>query len=181
MTSNLVQRAGDVASAPTLKDTLFAHFSVTNDSPKRPTDCQFSAASAIAAPHVPCYTESTMKTRVRVLLCGDTLLMAGLRASLAAASDVEVLAATEFSLYGQLPGAQRPDVVIADDAAFHPGLLCQLNTLSPNVLLISVAIDMNHVIVWSAQQFAPASTRELVEFIVQHSLARLCAAHPSES
>jgi len=121
-----------------------------------------------------------MKTRVQVLLCGDTLLMAGLRANLATYPEVEVLDATGFPLYGQLPGAQRPNVVIVDDAAFHPGLLHQLSTLSPEVLLISVAIDINCVIVWSAQQFAPASMRELVDFIGQRSLARLCEAQHSE-
>ena len=117
-----------------------------------------------------------MTTRVKVVLCGDTLLMAGLRATLASYPEMEVLTTTGLPLDAHLFSAQEPDVVIVDDAAFQPGLLHQLNTLSPDVLLISMALDMNHVVVWSAQHFAPASTRDLVEFIGQHSLAKACAA-----
>lgn len=122
-----------------------------------------------------------MKTRIQVLLCGDTLLMAGLRATLASYPEMEVLNATGFPPDVHLLRAQQPDVVIVDDVAFQAGLLHQLSTLSPDVLVISIAIDMNHVVVWSAQHFAPASTCELVEFIGQRSLARRCEAQHSES
>ena len=110
-----------------------------------------------------------MNARVKVILCGNTLVLAALQASLAADPEVEVLDATDFPLDEQTLRAQQPDAVIVDDTAVQPALLRQVSTLSPGFLLVSVDSTGPRVILWSAQQAPATSTRELVELIKRSS------------
>lgn len=129
----------------------------------------------MAARHRTYYTVTVMKIRVKVVLYGDTLVLAGLRVSLAAYPEIEVRDATDVPLDEQALRTWQPDVVIVDEAA-PPALLHQLSTLSPGLLLVSIDSVTSQIIVFSARQVAVASIRELIEFISQQRLAQSCAA-----
>lgn len=112
-----------------------------------------------------------MDARVKVVLYGNTLMLAGLQASLATYPEVEVLHAADFPPDEQMLRALQPDVLIVDDAAVPPALLRQLSTLSPGLLLVSVDSARPRAVVWSVQPAPATSTRDLVEFIRQRSLS----------
>lgn len=120
-----------------------------------------------------------MEQRVKVVLYGDSLVLAGLQASLAAFPKVEVRHVVDLPLDEQALRTWQPDVAIVDDAA-PPALLRQLSTLLPGLLLVSVDSTTHQIIVFSARQVAAASARELVEFISRHSPAQACAAPHSK-
>lgn len=121
-----------------------------------------------------------MEARIKVVVYGDTLLLAGLQASLAAYPQVDVLTTTKLPLDEQALRAWQPDVVIVDDAA-PPALLRQLSMLSPGLLLVSVDSATNQIILFSARQVTAASMHELVEFIGQHNQAQACKAPHSQT
>ncbi len=112
-----------------------------------------------------------METHIKVVLHGDTLLLAGLQVSLSAYPEVEVLATADLPLDVQALRAWQPDVIIVDEAA-PSALLRQLGALSSGLLLVSVDSTTSQIIVFSARQVTAASIRELVEFIGQHSLVQ---------
>jgi DNA-binding NarL/FixJ family response regulator len=121
-----------------------------------------------------------METRVKIVLHGDTLLLAGLQASLAAYPEVEVLTTADLQLDAQTLRAWQPDVVIVDDAA-PPALLRQLSMLSPGLLLVSVDSATNQIVLFSARQVTAASMHELIEFIGQHNQAQASKAPHSQT
>jgi DNA-binding NarL/FixJ family response regulator len=112
-----------------------------------------------------------MATRVKVVLYGDTLVLAGLQASLAAYAGLEVLCLADSLADAQDFTALRADVVIVDAAAMPSPPLRLLNNLPPDLLLVSVDVAANRVQVWSSQQLSPASTHELVALIGQRKEA----------
>jgi hypothetical protein len=116
-----------------------------------------------------CYAEAIMETRVKVVLYGDTLVLAGLQASLATYAGLDVLClaaplADEQDIY-----TLRPDVVIVDAAAVPCPPFRLLSELPSDLLLVSVDAATNRVQVWSGQQMSAASTRDLVALIAQRS------------
>ena len=107
----------------------------------------------------------TMKKRLRVLLCGDTLALAGLRASLATYKSLDV---ADFS--GQVPSAeallsQLPDVVIYDAEAVERELCYTLMETLPELLLVSIDVSRDRLLMWSGQQLGELSTNDLVQVI----------------
>jgi len=108
-----------------------------------------------------------MEKRLKVVLYGDTLVLAGLRASLSSCatldlSDVDGLAATPQELL-----ALRPNVVIFDIGAAQPAFQYQLAELMPDLLLIGIDPAVNRVQVWSGRQMSGLSTGDLVRVISQ--------------
>ena len=108
-----------------------------------------------------------METRVKVVLCGDTLVLAGLQASLAAYAGLEVLCLADSLADEQDFSTLRADVVIVDAAAIPSPPLRLLNNLPPDILLVSVDVAANRVQVWSSRQLSAISTHELVALIGQ--------------
>ena len=106
-----------------------------------------------------------METRVKVVLCGDTLVLAGLQASLAAYAGLEVLCLADSPADEQDFSTLRADVVIVDAAAIPSPPLRLLNNLPPDILLVSVDVVTNRVQVWSSQQLSAVSTHDLVALI----------------
>jgi hypothetical protein len=108
---------------------------------------------------------NTMEKRVRVLLYGDTLVLAGLRASLAAYPALEVVfldapAASEEELC-----ALQPNVIIFDVGAVQPAFQYALVEMLPALLLVGIDPASHRVLAWAGQQLPELSTRDLVEII----------------
>ncbi|MFO7631875.1 MAG: hypothetical protein R6W76_05000 [Caldilinea sp.] len=108
-----------------------------------------------------------METRVKVVLYGDTLVLAGLQASLAAYAGLEVLCLADSLADEQDFSTLRPDVVIVDAAVIPSPPLRLLNNLPPDFLLVSVDVAANRVQVWSSRQLSAVSTHDLVALIGQ--------------
>lgn len=106
-----------------------------------------------------------MDRRVKVVVYGDTLLLAGLRATLAGYAALEL-----FSLDPSQPGAHslktlQPDVVIFDVTAAPPAFFYLLDDVQAGVLLLGVDSALQRVQVWSGQQTPASSVCDLVELI----------------
>ena len=113
------------------------------------------------------YAGTIMEKRVKVVLYGNTLVLAGLQASLAAYAGLEVLCVAEPLADAQEFSTLRPDVIIVDAAAIPAPPLRLLNDLPPDLLLVSVDVATDRVQVWSGQQLSAASTHDLVALIGQ--------------
>ena len=140
---------------------------VTNDSPPVVADCRFFAVSDMAEDGATRYAGTIMEKRVKVVLYGNTLVLAGLQASLAAYAGLEVLCVAEPLADAQEFSTLRPDVIIVDATAISWPPLRLLNGLPSDLLLVSVDVATNRVQVWSGQQLSAASTHDLVALIGQ--------------
>lgn len=108
-----------------------------------------------------------MKTRLNVLICGDTLVLAGLRASLAAYAALDVIALERPDAAAVC--ALHPDALIFDVGAIEPAALYAIAELLPGLLLVGVDAATSRVLLWSGQQEDPLSTGDLVTMIDRHS------------
>ncbi len=111
-----------------------------------------------------------MEKRLKVLFCGDTLVLAGLRASLEARAGIEVIvldgpAAGEPEPCAPEPCALQPDVVVFDLRAIPPAFGCALLERLPDVLLLGIDSATNRVLAWSGQELTEVSTEDLVAII----------------
>lgn len=109
-----------------------------------------------------------MEKRLRILLYGDTLVLAGIQASLGSDPSLEVirraLLTSEQELYDL-----RPDVVIFDIATVQPELRYVLTQELHGLLLVGVDPDRNRAVLWAGQQLSELSTSDLVELIRRQS------------
>ena len=112
-----------------------------------------------------------MGTRVKIVLHGDTLLLAGLHASLAAYAGLEVLCVAASPAEEEL-NALRPDVVIVDTSSINFAVFRLLMEAPAGLHIFGVNTTENRVLVWSGQALPASSTRELVELIGQYSRNR---------
>lgn len=112
-----------------------------------------------------------MEKRVKVVLFGDTLVLAGLQASLATYAGLDVLCLADPLVDAQKLSLLHPNVVIVDAAATPAPPLRLLTDLAADLLLVSVDAATNRVHVWSGQQLTAVSTHDLVALIGQHKAA----------
>ena len=111
-----------------------------------------------------CYAVITMDKRQTVIVCGDSLLLAGVQASLGLDPSVEVIAhplpITEPELL-----ALQPRAVIFDTQALQPDFRYMLAQELPGLLLIGIDPATNHVLIWSGHHLQELSTQDLVKVI----------------
>ena len=119
------------------------------------------------------YAETIMEKRIKVVLLGDTLVLAGLQASLATYAGLEVLCLDDPLAGAQELSALHPDAVIVDAAAIQCPRLGLFSDLPADLLLVGVDAATNRVQVWSAQQLSAAATQDLVALIGQRRAAIL--------
>ena len=112
-----------------------------------------------------------MGKRVKVVLYGDTLLLAALRASLVSYSGLDVVAVENPLADERAVCGLEPDVVIVDIAAVQPASLYLLGAMLPNLLLVGVDVATSQVQVWSSQHLPAISTDDLVALIGQRKEA----------
>lgn len=108
-----------------------------------------------------------MEKRVKVVLYGDSLVLAGLQASLAAYAGLDVRCLANPLTDEQELATLRPDVVIVDAATIPCPPLRLLDELAAGLLLVSVDAATSRVQFWSGQQLSASSTRDLVTLIGQ--------------
>jgi hypothetical protein len=109
-----------------------------------------------------------MGRRIKVVVCGETLLMAALQASIASDPEIELVPLRDEILTEETLRECRPDAVIFDAARrlpFEPAPVDEL----PDLLLVGVDPATNCVQVWRGRQFRELSTRGLLEVIADLS------------
>lgn len=101
----------------------------------------------------------------RLILYGDTLVLAGVRANLETHSDLEILV-IDCPLDDPAKALRSfcPATIIFDLKAippdFPPSFLQQ-----PGLVLIGIDPETHQALVWSGQQFSPLSMEEFIELI----------------
>jgi len=112
-----------------------------------------------------------MKKQLRIILYGDTLVLAGMRLSLEANPAFEVIpfhgpdAAGQELFSEQELFALQPDVVIFDISSVQPHF--QYDPQGSSLQLIGIDPDRDQALVWSGQHLHDLSVQDLVEIIVQ--------------
>jgi len=123
------------------------------------------------------YPEVTMKTKLRVILYGNTIILAGIHLSLAAnpSLEVQVLDPTQGGESDLL--ALRPDVIIFDTHSIQPEFHFNLIQRRCGLQLIGIDPDKAQVLVWSGQQLSELSSQELLAVIQQNRLFQSTQEH----
>jgi DNA-binding NarL/FixJ family response regulator len=132
-----------------------------------PADCRFFAGSDIVEPIQIGYAGTMMKKRLRVILYGDTLVLAGMRLSLEANSAFEVIAFNGPDTTEQELLALQPDVVIFDTSSVQPQFRYNLIQTQFELQLIGIDPDRDQALVWSGQHLHELSLQDLVDVINQ--------------
>jgi hypothetical protein len=120
------------------------------------------------------------RTRRRAILYGDSLILAGARASLERCPDIDV-AVLDPTLKEPLAelSAYCPAAIIFDLSAVQPDLLRSLFH-QPGLLLIGIDPETHQALVWAGRQAAAIVGADLVQVIMGSdagsSLARLLDA-----
>jgi hypothetical protein len=107
--------------------------------------------------------------RQRVVLYGDSLVLAGMRASLGLFPDFEIIAlAAPSSGPVQVLRTLHPAAVIFDLRVVQADFPFTLLQDQPGVLLVGIDPGRNQVVLWSGQRLHELSTRDLVQVIQDH-------------
>ena len=103
-----------------------------------------------------------MEKRRKVLLYGDTLLLAALHASLVSYSALDVIAvpASEKDVL-----SLKPDVVIFDAGAIQPKTVHEMTEKVSDLVMVGIDSSRNRGSIWSRQHLHELSTCNLVELI----------------
>ncbi len=106
-----------------------------------------------------------MEKHHRVCLYGKSILLSTVGASLQRFPDIEII-----TLSPPLPDtldlvALAPDVIIFDIQSSHPDPVFPLLTTLPNLMLIGIDPDSDHITSWSGQQLRVLSTQDLIQAI----------------
>ncbi len=107
-----------------------------------------------------------MEKRRRVIVLGDTLVLAGIAASIGKDPGCEVVAQALPAGRREL-SALQPDVVIFDLDAVQPDFQFNLGQELPGLLLIGVDSKTNRVVLWCGQQAEGLSSQDLAQIIHQ--------------
>jgi len=112
-----------------------------------------------------CYAGFMNGNRPRVILYGDSLILAGVRANLEARPDFEILV-LDRPLDSPLEELQRlcPAAVVFDLGASRPDFLFPL-LQQPGLLLIGIDPETHQALVWSGRQAPAAAAADLIEII----------------
>ena len=114
-----------------------------------------------------------MNPKIRVVVCGSSLTMAGLAASLQANQDVDVLRIPAFSAaLAQDPDEQAPRVIAFDLAEVTGDLAVALLRERPGLMLIGVDTDSDRLLVLSGPAERVLSVADLVKVIHQRQSLR---------
>ena len=108
-----------------------------------------------------------MEERRRILLYGDTLMLAGLRNCLESDAAFEVIALDAALAARHDLLALNPDIVIFDTHCVPPQFQCDLIQQWEG-LLIGIDPGHNRVLLWTGQHKSALSVQDLVEVIHQH-------------
>lgn len=106
-----------------------------------------------------------MEKQRKVLLYGDTLLLAALHASLASYSALDVTAVPATAASEEELLTLKPDVIIFDAGAVQPTIVHEATEKVSNLLMVGIDSSCNRASIWSRQHLYELSTCNLVELI----------------
>ncbi len=112
-----------------------------------------------------CYPGVAMKKQLRIILYGDTLVLAGVRLSLETNPSFEVIPFHGPDADGQELLALKPDVVIFDTSSIRPQF--HYDPIGSNLQLIGIDPDRDQALVWSGRQVPAVSAADLIGIIQQ--------------
>lgn len=131
--------------------------------------CRFLVRNDIAEGTLPCYAEISMESPKRVLLLGDTLVLAGIRSSLEGDASFEVITLDHMDDIDQELRDLDPDIIIFDTGCENFQFFGSLVHKQTTLILIGIDPDNNQVRVWLGQQFYGLSVNDLIGIIRQHT------------
>ena len=102
---------------------------------------------------------------MRVILYGNTIVLAGIHLSLAANPSLEVQVVDTTQVSGQDLLALQPDVIIFDTHSILPEFHFNLIQQRPELQLIGIDPDTALVLVWSGRQVRAVASADLIEMI----------------
>ena len=117
-----------------------------------------------------------MKKRLRIILYGNSIVLAGVRLGLETNPAFEIIPMDGSHAYGEsLPGEQdllalHPDIILFDISSVQPQFHYNLNETQSGLQLIGIDPDKDQVLVWSGQQFHELSVQDLVSVIQRKTL-----------
>ncbi len=123
----------------------------------------FGRGSDIVYAWLNCYPETAMKKQLRIILYGDTLVLAGMRLSLEANPAFKVIPFGGADAAEQELLALQPDVVIFDTSSIQPNF--HYEPLGSSLQLIGIDPDRDQALVWSGQHLNDLSVQDLVEIL----------------
>lgn len=130
-------------------------------------DYHFFSTCAIVEAFPICYADSMREPRQRVILCGDTMFLEGIRVSLEAFQGVEVvLLDPSTDEQFENTGRVRPAAVIFDLSAIQPNSLFSL-LQQTDLLLIGIDPETHQALVWSGRQAGAVMAGDLIRIIQQ--------------
>jgi hypothetical protein len=107
----------------------------------------------------------------RVIVYGDSVALAGIKASLVLDPKCEVIGRS-ITIDEQELCMLQPDVVIFEAGAVRPEFPYTLSVELPGLLLIGIDVETNRVFLWAGQQVKVLSSQGLAEII--HQATFLC-------
>lgn len=100
----------------------------------------------------------------RVLVCGDSVALAGIAASLALDPDCQV-AGHGLPLRDEELRELQPDVIVFDLDAVPPAFVYTASRALRGVLLIGIDLETNRALVWNEQQAEGMCSQDLIDVI----------------
>jgi hypothetical protein len=106
-----------------------------------------------------------MQETRRILLYGNSLILAPIGARLRSVSQFEVTTLAPMQLEPQQVDNVKPDLVLFDLEGPHTEAVFSLLKSDPALVLIGISPDINLVKVWHSQQIQDISMQDLIELI----------------
>ena len=100
----------------------------------------------------------------RTLVCGDSVALAGIAASLALDPDCQV-AGHGLPIRDEELRDLQPDVILFDLDAVPPAFVYNTSRALRGVLLIGIDLETNWALVWTERQAEGMSSRDLARVI----------------
>jgi hypothetical protein len=106
-----------------------------------------------------------MTRRTRICLYGDSIILAGVGASLALVPHFEVISRPVSERQSEALAELAPHVVLFDLGDGHPDAPFSLLEARPDLMLLGISPDGNVVRQWSGRQYCELSTEDLTALI----------------
>jgi len=107
-----------------------------------------------------------------VLLCGRSLLLSGVAASLEQHAGLRITQAATWSEAGRLTNERPPDVLIFDLTDGCEGQILSLFLTHPNLLMLGLDSESNRAVVVSGHEARSLTLNQIQHIVLKSSAAR---------
>jgi hypothetical protein len=114
-----------------------------------------------------CYAVPIVKKVQRVIVCGNSVALAGIETSLGMDDDCEVMGHAMPAAVDELREL-NPDVVIFELDAVQHELIYTLSKELPGLLMIGIDLETNRVVLWTQQQAEGWTSQDLAR-VIRHT------------